>query len=142
MHSHKPLDLVVLALGTNDLKRRFALEPGDIAYNLRILVQDIRRFSLSCDHSPSILVLGLPSLFSTPLAKKWGFPEDVSTRAKRTTLLIQAIAEDADVHFLDISSVPVSPLDGIHFSSNAQPELARLMATKIVSLFRTTFAAR
>ena len=31
LHSHRPLDLVVLMLGTNDMKHRFGLLPADIA---------------------------------------------------------------------------------------------------------------
>jgi lysophospholipase L1-like esterase len=35
LHTHKPLDVVMIALGTNDLKQRFNLSPPDIAYNVR-----------------------------------------------------------------------------------------------------------
>ena len=32
LRTHRPLDLVVIMLGTNDMKKRFSLLPVDIAY--------------------------------------------------------------------------------------------------------------
>ncbi|NDV02676.1 SGNH/GDSL hydrolase family protein [Pseudoroseicyclus tamaricis] len=40
--SHHPLDLVVLMLGTNDMKTRFNVPASDIARGVKLLVQDIR----------------------------------------------------------------------------------------------------
>ena len=42
LQSHAPLDLVILLLGTNDLKHRFALTPTDIALGVQTLVEIIR----------------------------------------------------------------------------------------------------
>ena len=42
LESHRPLDLVILMLGTNDLKARFSLVPEDIAAGVERLVLAIR----------------------------------------------------------------------------------------------------
>ena len=41
LESHKPIDLCILFLGTNDLKKRFGLSAIDIAFGIRILVDTI-----------------------------------------------------------------------------------------------------
>jgi lysophospholipase L1-like esterase len=41
LESHKPLDLVVLMLGTNDLKAVFGVSPGEIATGVKVLAQMI-----------------------------------------------------------------------------------------------------
>lgn len=38
LESHQPLDLVILMLGTNDLKARFSLTPDDIALGAQRLI--------------------------------------------------------------------------------------------------------
>merc|ERR1719296_475120 len=42
LNSHRPIDVVVLALGCNDLKTRFGLGPSQIAWGCKLLIQDIR----------------------------------------------------------------------------------------------------
>lgn len=39
LRTHRPLDLVVIMLGTNDMKKRFSLLPVDIAYGAAELGQ-------------------------------------------------------------------------------------------------------
>jgi lysophospholipase L1-like esterase len=138
LHSHKPLDAVVIALGTNDLKARFGLSPSDVAYNVRILASDVKKgpgSSADVNKHPSILLLGLPHLASTPTSSKWGFLEGTAERARHTTALIGAIARDAEIDFLDISKVATpSLLDGIHFDTAAQALIATAVSTKLHSM--------
>ena len=79
LHSHKPLKLVVLALGTNDLKAKFNTTPNDIVSGIRALVRDIQKATFisesGTDTSPLILILGPPIIYSTSISKMWGFVE-------------------------------------------------------------------
>ena len=45
LESHKPLDVVILMLGTNDLKGRFSVNATDIALSLERLIGVIRAFA-------------------------------------------------------------------------------------------------
>ncbi len=56
--SHQPLDLVVIFLGTNDLKARFAASAADIAGGVAVLTE------IALAVAPKVLVLGLPELVS------------------------------------------------------------------------------
>ncbi|CAK0894492.1 unnamed protein product [Prorocentrum cordatum] len=42
LHSHKPIDLVVLGLGANDVKTRFSLSPAEIAKGCLMLIRMIK----------------------------------------------------------------------------------------------------
>ncbi len=48
LESHKPVDAIVLMLGTNDLKHRFAKPALDIAKSIRQVIKAIQ----SCEHGP------------------------------------------------------------------------------------------
>ena len=41
LHSHKPIDLIIVMLGTNDLKIRFGLTAYDVSLGLETLVKKI-----------------------------------------------------------------------------------------------------
>ena len=42
LESHMPIDLVILMLGTNDLKQRFAASPSDIADSVEVVAKAIQ----------------------------------------------------------------------------------------------------
>ena len=48
LHSAKPVHILVLALGVNDLKSRFSLTPKDIASGCGLLIDDVRSSGLLC----------------------------------------------------------------------------------------------
>ncbi|RYH01472.1 hypothetical protein EON65_48385 [archaeon] len=104
LHAHKPLDIVVLALGANDLKSKFCATPRDITIGMRILVKDTQNhsnlghfiFTPNHTHSndlvhvvPRILVIGPPLVQLTALNKLWGFPDDVSGQSKKLAALMK-----------------------------------------------------
>ena len=45
LQSHAPLDLVILMLGTNDLKVRFHMPPSEVAMGIGCLVYDIKELA-------------------------------------------------------------------------------------------------
>ena len=62
LHSHRPLDAVVIALGTNDLKCRFSLTPYDIAAGAGELAKEVLR----CEYGHGYPCLLYTSLFTGP----------------------------------------------------------------------------
>ena len=61
--SHKPVDLVVLALGCNDIKSRFNLTPNEIANGAGLLINDIKKSTSGPNNkAPKIVLISPPHL--------------------------------------------------------------------------------
>jgi lysophospholipase L1-like esterase len=119
LESHMPVDLVILMLGTNDLKQRFGASASDIAESIEVLVRAIQKSEAGPGGSqPAVLVAApapmqevdwLAEMFAGGAAKSQELPALIADVAKRTGSA-----------FLDASAfVESSVVDGIHFDSDA-----------------------
>ena len=131
LESHRPLDVVAVMLGTNDLKERFSVNATDIAHSLERLARVIlgstagpgsRAPGVLLICPPPIIEVGcLAGMFAGGAAKSRGLAVEVAAAAKR-----------AGVAFLDAGQVvQVSPVDGIHYDAAANPVLAGAVAEAI-----------
>jgi len=129
--THRPLDLVIIMLGTNDLKHRFALTPFDIAFSAGLLV-DICEKSIAGPGGgapPVLLISPAPVVETGPWAETFrGAEEKCKTLAAR----FHEVAEQHGCEFLDAAGyVAPSPLDGIHWEPQGHAALARAVAEKV-----------
>ena len=126
--SHAPLDLVIIALGCNDLKKRFSVSPGDIAEGAARLVAIARTQTVGPDGGPPRVLLIAPP----PVARLTAFAEMFEGAVEKSRLLgerYRAIAARDRVALLDASAViRCSDLDGIHFEADQQELLGRAAA--------------
>lgn len=58
--SHEPVDLLIVMLGTNDVKDRFGLETKDIADGMRRLLKKAESLPAWADSTPRILLMAPP----------------------------------------------------------------------------------
>jgi lysophospholipase L1-like esterase len=137
LRSHKPLDLVILMLGTNDLKARFSLTPFDIAAGVSNLVQVI--LASQCgphDNAPQILLAVPPPLdpvdefsvmFLGAREKSFQLPEFYSQ-----------VAAEFGCTLLDCGKIlSVDPLDGIHLDLEAHRTLGLSFVEKVTSILKS-----
>ena len=126
--SHAPLDLVILALGCNDLKKRFSLSAFDIAEGAARLIFLARAYGEGPDARPPKILLVAPP----PIAKLTGFAEMFEGGREKSVLLGQRyrdVAEREGVAFLDAGQViRCSDLDGIHYEADQHELLGRAAA--------------
>ena len=130
LESHWPLDVIVLMLGTNDLKSRFGLLPQDIAFGVGVLLDTIRSIVPSWTGAPKLLLVCPPHAISAGwLAEMFAGAE---TRAKRMAPLYRGQAARYGAAFFDAATVAkVSRLDGVHFDSANHQALGIAVAAEV-----------
>ena len=135
LESHRPVDVVLLMLGTNDLKERFSVNAGDIALALERLVRVIRASGAGPGgRAPGVLLVAPPSIAETGCLA--GMFAGGAAKSRALAAEIAAAAERVGVPFLDAGAVvKVSPIDGIHYDAAANPALAEAFAAAIRAHF-------
>ena len=131
--SHAPLDVVVIFLGTNDLKARFAAGPYEIARGVGLLAEIVLASGAGPGgDAPRVLLLGLPRLAPIP---QGGF-EGADEKAKRLPPMLEEVAGDVGVEVLQLSeAVAYSPLDGIHLDPDGHSAIGGAVARHLHDMF-------
>ena len=134
----RPLDLVAVMLGTNDLKQRFSVPAGDIARSIGVLLTIVRKSECGPGGgAPRILVICPP-----PILDHHGERPDLtdmfaSGHEKSLILapLCRAVAAEHGAEFLDAGAhVASSAFDGIHLDPDAHAALGRAVADLVGGL--------
>jgi lysophospholipase L1-like esterase len=128
LESHRPLDLVTIMLGTNDLKRRFGVSASDIAQGAALLVDVAQHYARRADGSPaSVLLMAPPPVARlSQLARMF---EGAEEKSREFGQYFRMVAGWYNVPFLDAGEVMTSSdVDGIHFDAEEHGKLGRAVA--------------
>ena len=135
LESHHPIDLVILMLGTNDLKARFSLTALDIALGAERLVQVIQSSVWGADgRAPAVLLAAPPPVDPKDDAAEMfaGAREKSAGLARRYS----EVAERCSCRLINVGEIiAVDPADGIHYSRVAHRLLGLAMAARVKELF-------
>ncbi len=130
LESHVPLDLVVLMLGTNDLKTRFSVTPADIAGSIERLLREILLCTVGFGPPPRLLLIAPAPI--EEVGALGGMLEGGAAKSRALAPLYQAVALRHGASFLDAGSViRVSPIDGVHFEADQHHRLGAAVAAAI-----------
>jgi lysophospholipase L1-like esterase len=136
--SHAPVDLVILALGCNDLKKRFSVSAFDIAEGAARLIFLARAYGEGPNARPPKILLIAPP----PFAKLTDYAEMFEGGTEKSHLLgkrYREVAEREGVAFLDAGAViRCSDLDGIHYEADQHELLGRSVAKATLAALDTT----
>lgn len=136
LRSHAPLDSIVIMLGTNDLKMRFSVPPGDIAAGIGVLLSTVAQAQAGPGgRCPDMLVVCPPPILADhgerpDLAGMFAGGRDKSLRLAP---LYAAVAEEHGAAFLDAGTlIASSSYDGIHLDTGAHRTLGRAVAEALL----------
>ena len=129
--THKPIDLVVLMLGTNDLKMRFSLPASDIALANERMIEAILKGGYSPDPAgPKILLVAPPPVKEVGRLK-FMFAGGAE-KSKQFGTFYADVADRTGVAFLDAGAhISVSDEDGIHYSADTHRILGAAIADAV-----------
>ncbi|MFN0115189.1 MAG: SGNH/GDSL hydrolase family protein [Paracoccaceae bacterium] len=135
LESHRPLDLVILKLGANDLKARFAVTPNDIARSAEKLAAFIRASEAGPDgRAPDVLMVAPPPILEAGCLA--GMFAGGAAKSRALAAEYAAAAAHAGVAFFDAGAViRVDPLDGVHYDAAAHATLGRALAAEVARLW-------
>ncbi len=134
LESHRPLDLVIILLGTNDLKKRFSLSAYDIAQGAGVLVRVVQGSQCGREGlGPQVLLLVPPP--TAALTEYAEMFEDAESKSRKFSEHYRRVAKELGCAYLDTSVVIVSSqLDGIHFEGEEHRKLGKAVAVKVKEL--------
>jgi len=126
--SHQPIDLVVVFLGTNDLKARFSASPADIAGGVAVLTE------MALAVAPKVLVLGLPRL--GPLDERADELAGAHEKAERMRPYLREYTGELGVELLELHElVSYTDEDGFHLDAAGHRTIGEAVAQRVVAMF-------
>ena len=129
-------DIVILALGANDLQRQYRTSIEELKYGMESLVELVKTTIPS-----STIILVSPSIIGEKvlLSRIFSFLFDVSSieKSKYIASIYNEIAMAKDCEFLDLEQIAkVSEIDGLHYDESAHKQIADAFFDIISNLSR------
>ncbi len=135
LDSHMPLDLVILMLGTNDLKPKFSATATDIAEGAGFLGRLILLSKAGIQYRAPKLILAAPPAILEPTAYGEAF-EGGAEKSRKFALAYKRVADELGCVFVDAGShIQSSKLDGIHLEADEHAKLGMAMASLVQKVF-------
>ncbi len=139
VESHKPFDMLIIMLGSNDLKAKFHLPAGDIAGSLQNMLMKTKSFlKYQCGIEPTILIVSPPYLGEDLKASPAAFMFDVDSAVENSKHLAQwyeIVARQFDCEFMDAAAFcKAGEADSLHLMEEGHKNLAEAIYRKICEL--------
>ena len=115
LKSHEVIDLLIIMLGTNDVKERFGANAACIAAGMERLILKAKSVDCWGTKQPNILVVAPPPIGA-------GFHDAVIICARQ------------NVHFLDAKNCEFNQVDFMHLTCKGHAQLAEMLAKEVPAL--------
>lgn len=135
LNSHKPLDYMIMMLGSNDLKSSFQASAQEIAAGAERLVEEVYSFMQEKDCPvPQIILVSPPEIGTEIVNGPFGscFSEEAIHRSREFPKYYQQIARRQNCMYLDAAEyIKPSAVDSLHLEPEAHAALAAALAKMI-----------
>lgn len=133
LDSHAPLDLVIIMIGTNDLKCRYTVSAQDIANGVAITVdKTLHQVGAFGENGPKVLLICPPPLGPVENGVFGVMFEGGVEKSKKMPAYFEGVAKNFGVEYFDAGTVvKSSDEDGVHMQADQHEILGKEIA-KIV----------
>ena len=132
LESHRPLDLVIIMLGTNDLKEEFELTVKEIAQGAKTLCEMILRSEYLVENLPKILLISPTYIGSTIMPDQDEFFNQARKKSYQFAEHYQRVANELGIHFLDAAKiVSASEGEGVHWDAEQHVKFGKKIGMTI-----------
>lgn len=131
LESHSPLALLIIMLGTNDLKHHLNVSAHESGRGLASLIKVAQTSHCGLAGSPpAVLVLAPPVFgeFSELMAHHF---EGGQERSRQLPLMYRQVSQDLGCAFFDTNAVVSVGADGIHLDAAGHARLAEALAHEV-----------
>jgi lysophospholipase L1-like esterase len=128
LHSHGPLDLIIILLGTNDLKPIFAHNAVMVGAGIMRLIEIIRNHAwpMGLEVTPEILIVSPPPFCETDHALLGPIFAGRIGESRNLASVYRDLADELGCGFFDAGSVAkTTPIDGIHLDAENTSAIGR-----------------
>lgn len=133
IETNSPLDLIVVMLGTNDLKTNFNQSSEMIAKNMRLVCESI----INNDYFQSkSIILVSPSHINEESPNLLDSFIGTTQASQSFSNSYRKISDDLNLYFVDASeSVKTNKIDGLHWDSKQHSDFANSLFNKIIKVY-------
>ncbi len=136
LESHKPLDLVIIMLGTNDLKNHLNNSAHTIAQGVITLVDFVMASTAGPGKTPPKVLMICPAPVSEGFCPFGHLFDGAPARSREMPGAYAELAANRGVAFLDAGQFATCPEpDYIHLDETGHGALGQAVAEKVRSLF-------
>lgn len=131
LETHKPIELVIIMLGTNDLKTRFSVTAYDVAEGAGTLVDIVSKSETGRDESSPDTLLVVPPPIEELTEYKDCF-RGAREKSRNLSKEFKRISSELGCRLLDAGDhIRSSTKDGIHLEKSEQRKLGRVLANRV-----------
>tara|TARA_B100000482_G_scaffold156720_1_gene118659 strand:- start:416 stop:1057 length:642 start_codon:yes stop_codon:yes gene_type:complete len=133
IETNSPLDLIIVMLGTNDLKTNFNQSSEMIAKNMRLVCESI----IDNDYFQSkSIILVSPTHINEESPNLLDSFIGTTQASQSFSNSYRKISDDLDLYFLDASeSVKTNKIDGLHWDAMQHSDFANSLFNKIKKVY-------
>jgi lysophospholipase L1-like esterase len=136
LYSHQPLDMIIVMLGTNDLKYLFNAAPFDVFQGLERIVKTVLYFESDLSEMRPKLFLVSPVHIIAPKAQFIDMFRGAEEKSLGLAAQVKALTVKYDTLYLNAADIiKPSPADGIHFNIASHQILGKRVAEMVRDYF-------
>lgn len=134
LQKYPDIDLVVLAIGINDLQMAYDISLKDFE---KYLIEMVDYIKLKTE---SQVLIAAPSVITGNILKSHFalmFNKTSIEKSLYLTDIYKKASEETSSHFIDLNQIArVSVLDGLHYEPEEHAKIAKAMSQKILDIFK------